>query len=158
MTTQGGDGAAARWVEAYAQAWRAPADADDLVRRLEPWLRSDYQFRQPLTRGVRVGLDEFRRRFARPVFDIMRDVQGTVEAWAESGDIVFIETSIAATIGRRPVQLLAVDRVRLRDGLAVDRHTFVDPLPLLAAAARTPRAWWPLLRQLLTGTSIGSQA
>jgi hypothetical protein len=33
------------------------------------------------------------------------------------------------------------DRITLRDGRAVERVAHLDPLPLLAAVAKSPRAW-----------------
>jgi hypothetical protein len=142
----------ARWVDAFARAWRAPADGDSLAEQFRPWLRPDYRFRQPLTRGSGVGLAQFRRRFARPLLRMITDVHGTVESWAAREDTVFIELTIDGRVGRRPIRLRACDRVRLADGLATDRHTYVDPLPLIAAVVRTPRLWWPALRWQLAET------
>jgi hypothetical protein len=33
------------------------------------------------------------------------------------------------------------DRVTLRDGLVTERESYFDPGPLVAAIAKTPRAW-----------------
>jgi hypothetical protein len=44
-------------------------------------------------------------------------------------------------LASRPVELRTVDRITLRDGLAVERVANFDPLPLLGAVALTPRAW-----------------
>lgn len=152
MTDHDGQESAERWVRAFARAWKAPADGDDLVRQFEPWLWPDYRFRQPLTRGVGVGVDQFRRRFARPLFGALSDVHGTVESWAARDDTLFIETVLEPRAGRRRVHLRACDRVRLVNGLATDRHTYFDPLPLLGAATHTPRLWWPLLRRQIAET------
>jgi hypothetical protein len=40
----------------------------------------------------------------------------------------------------------ACDRITLRDGLAVERESYFDPAPLIAAVAMTPRAWPQFLR------------
>ena len=141
------DNPQARWVEGFAQAWRAPVDGDALFDRLRPLLRPDYQFRQPLTRGTGVGLAQFRRRFVQPLLHVITDVNGTVEAWAASGETVFIELALDGRVGRHRVCLRACDRVTLADGgLATDRRTYFDPLPLIAAVLRTPRLWLPVLR------------
>jgi hypothetical protein len=155
------DNPQARWVEAFAQAWRAPVDGDALFDRIRPHLRADYQFRQPLTRGAGVGLAQFRqpltrgagvglaqfrRRFVQPLLHLMTDMNGTVESWAANGETVFIELTLDGRVGRRRVCLRACDRVTLADGLATDRRTYVDPLPLIAAVLRTPRLWVSVLR------------
>jgi hypothetical protein len=135
-----------RWVEAFAQAWRAPADGESLVEQFRPWLRADYRFSQPLTGSAGVGLVEFRDRFAVPLFTVMNDVQGRVESWAARGDTIFIELAVEGRVGRRRVCLRACDRVTLVDGFAADRQSYLDPLPLIAAVLCTPRLWWPALR------------
>lgn len=137
----------ARWVEAFAEAWRAPADADTLVEHFRPLLAADYRFSQPLMCGVGKGLTEFDERFARPLFTAVSDIRGTVESWAAREDTVFIELTLHAHVGRHHVTLRACDRVVLSDGVAAERHTYFDPLPLLGAVLRTPRLWWPVLRQ-----------
>ena len=38
------------------------------------------------------------------------------------------------------------ERVTLRDGVAIERQSYFDPTALLAAAARSPRAWPKVLR------------
>lgn len=131
----------ARWVEEFARAWRAPADGDSLVEQFRPWLRPDYRFRHPLTRGTGVGLAQFRRRFVQPLLAVIADVHGTVESWAAREDTVFIELAIDGRVGRRAIRLRACDRVTLADGLVTERQTYFDPLPLIAAVVRAPRLW-----------------
>lgn len=141
-----GDSPQARWVGAFAEAWHAPADADDFLERVGPHLRADYEFRQPLTRGAGVGPAEFHRRFIGPLLHVFRDVNGTVGSWAANDDTVFIDLTLDGRVGRRRVCLRACDRVTLADGLAIERRTYVDPLPLIAAVLRTPRLWVSVLR------------
>lgn len=139
----------ARWVEAFARAWRAPVDGDSLADEFEAWLRADYTFSQPLVGRPGVGLGQFRRQFARPLLQVLSDVHGTVESWAGRGNTLLIEVVVDAKVGRRPVRLRACDRVVLVDGLAADRYTYADPLPIIAAIARSPRSWWPAIRAQL---------
>lgn len=129
--------AAARWVEAFAAAWDAPADADTRVENFRPWLAPGYRFSQPLMGGAGVGLGEFGERFALPLFAVMHDVHGTVEPWAAREDTVFIELTLHARVGRRPIRLRACDRIVLSGGVATERHTYFDPLPLLGVFGRT---------------------
>ena len=50
------------------------------------------------------------------------------------------------TLGGRPILWRVCDRVTLSDGLAVERESYFDPGPLLAAVATRPRAWPRFLR------------
>jgi hypothetical protein len=134
------------FVEAFAEGWRAPADADALADHFEPWLRPDYRFAQPFWRAVRVGPVEFREAFARPIFGVLSEVRGTVETLACRGDTVFISLRLDVTIGRHRATVRVCDQVTLVDGRAAERFTYADVTPLLPAIVRTPRSWWRLLR------------
>jgi hypothetical protein len=81
------------------------------------------------------------------LFALVPDLHGTVEGWASSGDTIYIELRLEGTIGGRPVTMRTCDRVTLRDGIAVERLAYLDPTPLLAAIARSPRSWPLFLRQ-----------
>lgn len=140
------EGRARLLVDAFADGWRAPADADALADHLEPWIHPDCRFAQPLLPSVGTGPAAFREAFARPLFDALSDVRGTVESWAYRGDEVFIAMRLTATLGRRPVSLWVCDQVRLVDGRVAERRTYADILPLLPAIAGTPRLWWRLMR------------
>jgi hypothetical protein len=59
---------------------------------------------------------------------------------------VYIELTLRGSLGGRPVAWRVCDRVTLRDGVAVERESYFDPAPLLAAIARTPRAWPTFMR------------
>jgi hypothetical protein len=54
----------------------------------------------------------------------------TTEEWVEA----FAE-------GCRQVEMRTIDKVAIRDGLAIERVAGLDPSPLLAAVALAPRAW-----------------
>lgn len=132
--------AAERWVAAFAEGWRAPSDADTFCDHFDPWLSEDVRMVQPQLPTL-VGKAEFRERFARPLFSLLSDVRGTVGSWAAAGDVVFIELTIRGRVGGREVALRTIDKITLRDGLAVERIAGLDPTPLLAAVARSPRSW-----------------
>ena len=51
-----------------------------------------------------------------------------------------IEIRLHGTLGGRPLAWTAVDRLVLRDGLIAERHSYFDPLPLLGALLKRPRA------------------
>jgi ketosteroid isomerase-like protein len=141
--------AAAAWVEAFAEGWRAPASAEAFADHFEQWLDPEIRLVQPQT-PVIVGHAAFRERFARPVFALVPDLHGTVEGWASDGDTVYIELRLEGTVCGRPMTMHTCDRVTLRDGVAVERVAHVDPTPLLAAIARTPRAWPQFVRQQIS--------
>jgi ketosteroid isomerase-like protein len=140
---------AAAWVEAFAEGWRAPAGAEAFADHFERWLDPEIRLIQPQMPLI-VGHAAFREQFARPLFALVPDLHGTVEGWASSGDTVYVELRLEGSVGGRPVTMHTCDRVTLRDGVAVERVAYTDPTPLLAAIARTPRAWPRFIRQQIS--------
>lgn len=134
------DDQVAAWVAEFVEGWSRPrgpdAFADHFCRVIDPEIR----LVQPQIPTV-VGHREFRERFARPLFALIPDIRGEVERWAGDGDVAFIELRLHGTLGGRPVSWRVVDRVTLRDGLAVERVSYFDPAPLLVAVLTRPRAW-----------------
>lgn len=145
---------AADWVEAFADGWRSPTDADSFSDHFEPYLSDHIRLVQPQMPEV-VGKAAFREQFARPLFDLLSDVHGTVGSWASApeadGEVVLIELAIRARVGGRPVTLHTVDKITLRDGVAVERIATLDPLELLGAIALSPRSWPRFARIRLAG-------
>jgi hypothetical protein len=141
--------AAKAWVEAFAEGWRAPAGAERFADHFEPWLDPEIRLIQPQT-PVIVGHAGFRQQFVRPLFALVPDLHGTVEGWAASGETLYIELRLEGTLGGRAVMMRTCDRVKLRDGIAVERVAYTDPTPLLATIARTPRSWPQFVRQQLS--------
>jgi ketosteroid isomerase-like protein len=128
------------WVEMFAEGWANPVDADTFSDHFDPWFQPEVRMIQPSVRPV-VGKRAFREEFARPLFDLVPDLHGTVENWASDGDVVYIELRLEGTIGRRPFTMYTCDRIKLRDGKAIERFAYLDPAPLLRAVARSPRSW-----------------
>lgn len=137
--------AAEAWVEAFAEGWRAPRDADSFADHFDHWLADDVRLVQPQLPPI-VGRTAFRERFARPLFSLIDDPRGTVQSWAAADDVVLIELTLTGSIAGRPFRLPVVDRVTLRDGLAKERVSYFDPMPLLVAVASRPRAWPKFLK------------
>ena len=144
---------AEEWVAGFAAGWAEPRDADSFCDHFDPLLDDRIRLVQPQL-PTTVGKQAFRERFARPLFALLGEIRGTVGSWAERDGVVFIELVIRARLGSRPVTLRTIDKLTLRDGVAVERVASFDPLPLLAAVAVTPRAW-PRFARVQLGRLVG---
>jgi hypothetical protein len=128
------------WVDAFAEGWRAPSDPESFAEHFIPWFDPDIRLVAPLM-PTAVGIRAFRERFVRPVFIQFPDLRGSVLGWAASGDVVYIELLLVATIGRRRVEWVSVDRITLRGDKVVERIANFDPTSIVSAVARTPSVW-----------------
>ena len=141
--------AAATFVAAFQDYWRAPARGDLSI------LTEDVILVQPLA-PVMHGIAEVRETFAR-IFASLPDMCGEVDRWSVRDDVLFIEFRLCATIGGRPFEWPAVDRFRLTgDGRASERVTWFDSLPLVLAMLTRPRAWPRLVRSGTFATVLRS--
>lgn len=131
---------AERWLAAFIEGWRAPEGPERFAAHFRPWLAPDVRLVQPQLPDA-TGWRAFEEQFVRPLFALMPDVRGEVERWAARGDRLYIELTLNATLGGRPLSWRVCDRVTLCDGVATERESYFDPTPVLAALARTPRAW-----------------
>jgi ketosteroid isomerase-like protein len=129
-----------QWVAGFAEGWRSPAGPDAFVEHFRPLLAPDIRLIQPQVPTV-VGQRAFAEEFVRPLFALMPDLHGEVERWAARDDGLYIELTLRGTLAGRPISWRACDRLILRDGVAVERESYFDSLPLLVAVATTPRAW-----------------
>jgi hypothetical protein len=136
---------AEEWVEDFTRGWRAPGGAQAFASHFREMLAEDVRLIQPQLPAI-VGRRAFEEEFVRPLFAIMPDVRGEVERWAARGDELFIEMTLHGTLGGRRLSWRVCDRVTLRDGVAVERESYFDSLPLLVAVVRTPRSWPRYLR------------
>ena len=137
------------WVAGFTEGWRAPTDAESFCDHFSRFLAEDMRLIQPQIPEI-VGLQAFREEFARPLFALLHDVRGTVGGWAASGDVIFIDLTIRGKLaGGREVEIRTIDRITLRDGLAIERYASADPVPLLKGIALSPRSWLPFLRARL---------
>ncbi len=136
---------AERWLAAFIAGWRAPAGPQQFVQHFRPWLSPQVRLLQPQLPQA-TGHRGFEEQFVRPLFGLIPDVRGTVERWAARGDVIYIELTLSGHLAGRPVRWRVCDRVTLRDGVAIERESYCDPTPLLAAVALTPRAWPRFLR------------
>ena len=136
---------AEEWVEGFARGWRAPGGAEAFALHFREMLAEDVRLIQPQLPAI-VGRRAFEEEFVRPLFALMPDVRGEVERWAARGEELFIEMTLHGTLGGRRLSWRVCDRVTLRGGVAVERESYFDSLPLLAAVVRTPRSWPRYLR------------
>jgi ketosteroid isomerase-like protein len=149
------------WVAGFAEGWRAPAGPDAFAAHFNELLAPDVRLIQPQLPTL-VGHQAFREGFVEPVFALIPDLHGDVERWAANGETLYIELSVSGTLGGRALSWRVCDRVRLRDGVAVERESYFDPTTLIAAVLTRPRAW-PLFlrlqaRQLANRRTKGSRA
>ncbi|HEY3191287.1 MAG TPA: nuclear transport factor 2 family protein [Solirubrobacterales bacterium] len=136
------------WVAMFTEGWANPVDADTFCDHFDPWFDPEVRMIQPSVRPV-VGKRAFREEFARPLFELVPDLHGTVENWAAAGAVIYIELRLEGTIGERPFTLHSCDRIKLRDGKAVERFAYLDATPLVKAIARSPRSWPRFIRTQL---------
>jgi hypothetical protein len=130
---------AAEFVERFCAFWASPHTVP-----LSTILAPSVRLIQPLTRPI-FGLsaaEGWRRR----LFTAMPSLRTEVEDWSVSGDLLFIAFRLRAVESTYRLEWPAVDRFRLRAGLAVERITYFDGLLLLRQVARQPHTWPRFLR------------
>ncbi|MDQ6811917.1 MAG: nuclear transport factor 2 family protein [Actinomycetota bacterium] len=133
------------WVAGFAEGWRAPGGPESFAEHFRDMLAPDVRLIQPQLPTL-VGYRAFEEEFVKPAFALIGDLRGEVERWAAHEQTLYIELTLRGTLARRPLSWRVCDRITLRDGLAVERESYFDPTPLLAAVAMTPRAWPRFLR------------
>jgi ketosteroid isomerase-like protein len=131
--------AAANFVDGFATSWANPT-----VESHSALWHDDIVLIQPLMPKA-VGRQACEEGFRR-LFRLIPDLHATVQRWSAAGDVVFIEFTLAGTFGARPIEWDAVDRFVLRDGLAAERVSYFDSLPLAIEMALRPRGWRQLAR------------
>ncbi len=147
---------AAAWVAMFAEGWANPVDADTFCDHFEPWLDPEVRMVQPQLNPV-VGLRGFREQFARPLFELVPDLRGTVEGWSSTGDVIYIELRLEGSVGRRRFEMTTCDRITLRDGKAIERIAYLDATPLVTAILRSPRHWPRFIRMQLENRRRGAK-
>lgn len=129
---------ASEFVDRFESAW-AKSDADALAELLA----DDVVLIQPLvpdTVGRTAAHDQFSR-----LLRFIPDLHVTVHRWAAQDDVLFIEFTLSGTFGGRDVSWPAVDRFLLRDGLAAERISYFDSMPLALTIMKRPKGWRRLL-------------
>jgi hypothetical protein len=62
--------------------------------------------------------------------------------WQRYGELVFVEFRLCARIGSTVIEWPNVNRLLLRDGKAIERVTYFDPLAILPMLLLHPSIWW----------------
>ncbi len=134
---------AADFVRRFTEYWRAPTPEG-----LDAVLAEQVRLVAPMT-PVTENLADGRRAFAE-LFELISGMTAQVHRWGATEDGVLIEFTINGTAGGRPIGWTAIDRFVLgEDGLATERVSYFDSLPIALAAAGRPRAWPAFLRSRL---------
>lgn len=134
---------AADFVRRFEEFWRAPLEGD-----LGTVLAERVHLEAPMARTVET-LEEGKRAFAE-LFELMPDLTATVHRWGATVDGVLIEFTLSGTAGGGPISWEVVDRFVVgEDGLASERVTYFDSMPVALQIARRPRAWPAFLRTRL---------
>ncbi|HEY2385788.1 MAG TPA: nuclear transport factor 2 family protein [Candidatus Binatia bacterium] len=120
---------AADFVARFADFWRPPVD----LRVLETLLHPDSRLvapGMPTTVGRAAGIEAFRS-----VFMLVPDLHIDVVRWRGGGDVVFIETIMRGTMNGHTLEIPAVDRITIRDGMVLERIAYFDAASMQAAMA-----------------------
>jgi hypothetical protein len=137
-------GMAADFAARFAEFWSAPAP-----ERLGTLLAENVHLVAPMT-PVTHTLADGERAFGQ-IFALVPDLTGVVNGWGATEEGILIDLTLSGSAGGSPISWRAVDAIALGDdGLATERISHFDSLPLILAAARRPRVWPGLLRSRLT--------
>ncbi|HWJ49853.1 MAG TPA: nuclear transport factor 2 family protein [Solirubrobacteraceae bacterium] len=131
---------AADFVRRFSEFWQAP-----ITERLDTLIASDARLSAPMI-PTTIGLEDGKRAFAE-LFEMIPDMTAEVHRWGATSDGVLIEFTVHGTAGGSPISWHSVDRFVLDDaGLATERFTYFDSLPLVLTVMRRPRAWPAFIR------------
>ena len=140
MTEEAAELRAADFVRRFAEFWSSPS-AD----RLAMLLADDVRLVAPMT-PVTHNLADGERAFS-AIFGLIPDLTAEVHGWGATDTGVLIDFTLSGSAGGAPISWRAVDRIEIgEDGLATERVSYFDSLPLIAAVARRPRAWPAFVR------------
>ena len=144
MTEAAAEERAADFVRRFAEFWSAPAPD-----RLAMLLADDVRLVAPMT-PVTHTLAAGERAFA-GIFGLVPDLTAEVHEWGATVSGVLIDFTLRGSAGGAPISWRAVDRIEIgEDGLATERVSYFDSVPLILALARRPRAWPGFVRSRIS--------
>ncbi len=113
---------AADFIRRFSEFWRSPAP-----ERLNMLLAAERSFSD--------------------VFALVSGMTAEVHRWGATSDGVLIEFTVRGTAGGAPISWPSVDRFVLNEeGLATERFTYFDSLPLALTVVRRPKTWRGFIR------------
>ena len=134
---------AADFAARFTAYWRAPS-----VAGLDALLAPDVRLAAPMTPTTH-SLDDGKRAFA-AVLALTPDLTAEIHRWGATDGGVLIEFTLSGSVAGVAVSWRAVDHIVLReDGLASERVSYFDSLPLVLRLLRHPRTWPAFLRSRL---------
>jgi hypothetical protein len=134
---------AAEFAARFADFWSAPAP-----ERLAEILAEKTRLVAPLTPTTST-LAGAERAFA-GIFGLVPDLRGEVHCWGPTDTGVLINFTLRGNVRGKPIAWTAVDRIAIgEDGLATERISYFDSLPLVLTLARRPLAWPAFARSRL---------
>ena len=143
MTEAAAEQRAADFVRRFAEFWSAPSPD-----RLAMLLADEVRLAAPMT-PVTHTLAEGERAFA-GIFELVPDLTAEVNGWGATDSGVLIDLTLGGNAGGAPISWRAVDRIEIgEDGLATERVSYFDTLPLILTIARRPRVWPRFVRSRL---------
>lgn len=129
------DEAAADFVRRFEEFWAAPSR-----ERLAAVIAPDARLVAPMNPTTHT-LDEGWQAFD-GLLELIPGLSAEVHRWGATDDGVLIEFTLSGTAGGGPISWTAVDRFTLNDeGLATERITYFDSVPIALTVARRPRVW-----------------
>lgn len=135
--------AAAGFVRRFAEYWKAPTPVG-----LSTVLAERVRLVAPMTPTTHT-LEEGQREFA-SLFELIEGLTAEVRRWGATPDGVLIEFTLNGSAGGKPISWDAVDRFVVgEDGLATERVSYFDSLPIALTAMRRPRGWPAFVRSRL---------
>jgi len=127
------------FVATFTDFWRHPSP-----ERLPELLDDDVVLIQPLAPRT-TGIADAQRQFTR-FCRCLPHLHARVDRWSGDDDLIFIEFTLHARFGRDRLEWPTVNRLALRDGRAIERATYFDPLVVLPTLLRHPSAGWRWLK------------
>jgi len=130
----------------FAEGWDLPKP-DPFLDYFRPLIHRAATFTQPMFADAH-GRDEVERMFRR-LFVLFPDLSAEPIRSAVVDDVVFIESTCTATLGRKPFRFSVCDRFVIEDGQILERRSFSDPTSAVFAVLRRPTSWPRVIRSRL---------
>jgi hypothetical protein len=130
----------AQVLAAFAQGWEVPGP-----HAWDNCMAETIELNQPLLKPGTTRKTWHNE--AQRLVTLLPDLRGRVTSWAGHEDILFIELQLSATLGGKPLDFRAVDKLWLTQiGTVLRRDSFFDSGPLIGTVMTRPSSWLPWWR------------